>query len=225
LAGQFFRKWLQKCLHTTDTCKTNAGYETDFETKPVALDYKFSPMTYENPYIYYMQPILKCILKQKQIPYQRLELVVIDADQGRSDDMDDIRIVLEDLAQGLNYLLLITDEPDSYKHFAEEMYQENGLLVQQVPKSAKKESRGNFIIDFERNGKILSECIHAKTTYLPIYKKPWEISENLDIIVPVGYNTLVVSGISLPAESRDSFKYERFMNDKIDRLDREFRKG
>ena len=97
-------------------------------------------MTYENPYIYYIQPILKCILKQKQIPYQRLELVVIDADQGRSDDMDDIRIVLEDLAQGLNYLLLITDEPDSYKHFAEEMYQENGLIVQQVPKSAKKES-------------------------------------------------------------------------------------
>lgn len=225
MAGQFFRKWLQKCLHTTDTRRTNAGFETDFETGPVALDYKFSPMTYENPYIYCMQPILKCILKQKQIPYQRLELVVIDADQGRSDDIDDIRIVLEDLAQGLNYLLLITDEPDSYKHFTEEMYQENGLIVQQVPKSAKKESRGNFIIDFERDGKILSECIHAKTTYLPIYKKPWEISENLDIIVPVGYNTLVVSGISLPTESRDSFKYERFMNDKIDRLDQEFRKG
>lgn len=224
MAGKLFRNWLYKYFLRMKHSGIEA-YETNIETEQVALRDMFSPMTYENPYIYYMQPILKFILNEKHIPYQKLELIIIDADEGRSDDIHDIQIVLEDLAQGLNYLLLITDEPDSYKNFADEMYQENGLIVQQIPKSAKKEARGNLIIDFERDSKILTECIHSKAVYLPIYKKPWEISENLDIIVPVGYNTLVVSGIPLPMKSEDSSKYERFMNDKIDRLDQEFRKG
>ena len=28
--------------------------------------------------------------------------------------------------------------------------------------------------------------------YIPIHKKPWKIAENLDIIVPFGYNTVIV---------------------------------
>ena len=67
--------------------------------------------------------------------------------------------------------------------------------------------------------------IRPNMVYLPIYKKPWEISENLDIIVPVGYNTLVIDSIPLPYQSGEYSHYKRFMNDKIDRLDREFRKG
>ena len=115
---------------------------------------------------------------------------------------------------------MVTDRPEKYKTFADEMYEENGLIVQQISKSVCQQARGNVILDFERSsGFFRKNTVDSKAIYLPIYKRPWEISENLDILVPVGYNTLVVGGI-LPA---DWLEY-RYMNER-DRLDREFRKG
>ena len=40
--------------------------------------------------------------------------------------------------------------------------------------------------------------------YLPIYKKPWQIAENLNISVPIGYNTVIVKGLDLREESGSS---------------------
>lgn len=189
----------------------------------------FSPMTYENPFIIYMHKIIEQLIRQKNISYKKLELVMIDAENGRGQDENDIDEILYKIGQRLNYLLLVTDTPDRYKAFVDEMYEENGLIVQQVYKSAHKPARGNLVLDFERDGGILGEdriynC--SGTIYLPIYKRQWEISENLDILVPVGYNTLVVEGI-LPADYlEDGSINERFRKDKMtDRLDREFRKG
>ena len=149
-----------------------------------------------------------------------MELVIIDAEENKDQDDEDIQIVLDELNQQLNYLLMVTDRPERYETFADEMYEENGLIVQQISKSVCQQARGNVILDFERSsGFFRKNTVDSKAIYLPIYKRPWEISENLDILVPVGYNTLVVGGI-LPV---DWLEY-RYMNER-DRLDREFRKG
>ncbi len=180
----------------------------------------FSPLTYKNPYIVFMHKIIASVILQRKISFQRLELVIIDAEENRDQDDNDIRAVLLELDQRLNYLLLVTDRPERYADFADEMYEENGLIVQLAAKSLYRQTRGNVILDFERTSDLMgktTEC--SKTVYLPIYKRPWEVGENLDILVPVGYNTLVVGGI-LPEDWQEG----RYMNER-DRLDMEFRKG
>jgi len=161
---------------------------------------KFSPMTYQNPCITKMRSIVEHVIADREVSFQKLELVVLDAEcgQGEQDDYD-IQDTLSQLAFGLNYLLLVTDRPDFYEDFMFQMYEENGLVVQQVCKSVCKNVRGNFILDFERAGKVPKESmIRPGVIYMPVYKKPWEIGENLDIKVPVGYNTLVIEGVLSP---------------------------
>ncbi len=220
-----FRKWIEQRRNR----KYGGISETASNLEKHVSKNAFSPMTYENPFIIYMHQIIEQLIRKKKISYKKLELVIMDAENGRDQDEDDIDEILYQIGQRLNYLLLVTDTPDRYKGFMDEMYEENGLIVQQLDKSAHRQARGNLVLDFERDGGILGEdrifdC--SSVIYLPIYKRPWEISENLDILVPVGYNTLVVEGI-LPTDYLECGSInERFRKDKMtDRLDREFRKG
>lgn len=203
--------------------------KTVSETKDVVLEDGFSPMTYQNPFIYYMHEILDQIISKKNISFQKLELIIIDAEDFHDSDIDDVLFVLNDLSQELNYLLILSDRIDAYEKFSDQMYEENGLIVQKCTKSVQKKARGNLVLDFERSGKFCPQnVIYPETIYLPVYKKPWEISEKLDIIVPVGYNTLVVDGFFLPQPEECCSMNGRFMKDRInktDRLDQEFRKG
>lgn len=220
---RIIRTWISRWRNRKHT--QNA--ETNFLAEKNIRKNVFSPMTYQNPYIIYMHEIIERVISLKKLSFQKLELVVIDAEEYRDPDDDDIQTVLYGLDQRLNYLLLITDRPDRYESYMNEMYEETGLIVQQLPKSARRQARGNLILDFERGGGLLGEAaMNAHAVYLPIYKRPWEISENLDILVPVGYNTLVVDGIFPPDSEGCASINERFRKDKmIDRLDREFRKG
>lgn len=216
---KIWRNWIKK----QHLCK-ELEVQKDFNQ---AVGYRFSPMTYKNPYIPQIREILEKIIYEKKVPFQKLELVVIDADinQEKEDDLD-IQNALHQLSIGLNYLLLVTDRIAYYKDFIDDMYEDNGLVVQQIPKSASSRIRGNFILDFERSKDAAPKClIRPGIVYLPIYKKPWEIGENLDIIVPVGYNTLVVEGILFPQPGEYGVSNKGFMEDKADRLDQEFRKG
>lgn len=157
----------------------------------------FSPLTYQNPCISKMRSIVEHVIADKQVTFQKLELVILDAESGQDiqDDFD-IKDTLSQLAFGLNYLLLVTDRPDFYEDFVYDMYEENGLIVQQAPKSVCKNVRGNLVLDFEREGEAPKESLlRPGIIYVPIYKKQWEIGENLDIKVPVGYNTLVIEGV------------------------------
>lgn len=160
----------------------------------------FSPLTYQNPCISNMRSIVEHVIADREVTFQKLELVILDAgsEQDVQDDFD-IQDTLSQLVFGLNYLLLVTDRPDFYENFVFDMYEENGLIVQQVEKSVCKNVRGNFILDFERAGEVPKESmLRPGVIYVPIYKKPWEIGENLDIKVPVGYNTLVIEGVLSP---------------------------
>lgn len=205
-----------------DLPDTDMLIRTD-NTAPVK---KFSPMTYQNPFIMYIQSVMEQILKKKNIPCQKLELIIIDAEADRDEDDNDIENVLYELAEQLNYLLLVTDRPEKFEDFMEMAYEENGLIVQHIPKTARKRARGNLVMDFERSTGIGTENMKSGTVYLPVYKRPWEIGENLDIIVPVGYNTLVVRDIFPSDFGIECLTDENFVKDrKSDRLDREFRKG
>ncbi len=218
---EILKRWISKWFGQAEVYNPEIKYTTDH----VVFENDFSPMTYRNPFIMHIQAIIEQVIRMKHIPIQKLELIIIDAEEEQEDD-DDIENVLFELVKQLNYLLLVTDRPKRYEEFMELVYEENGLIVQQMPKSARKEARGNLVLDFERSGGISVESMDTGIIYVPMYKRQWEIGENLDIIVPVGYNTLVVSGIFPSNLKEECLKDERFVEDrKLDRLDREFRKG
>ncbi len=216
---KIFLKWFRKCF------RRKAPTEPDLQQNvgQAGLEYEFSPMTYKNPCIACLHTVLEQILKLRQIPYKKLELIIIDADAGLNEqDNSDIYFVLSQVSEKLNYLLLVTDRPEYYENFVYKMYEENGLIVQQLAKCDRQHARGNLILDFERAGDINAKApICPGTIYLPVYKKPWEVGENLDIKVPVGYNTLVVSGIHMPQQEQLLSDYSSHW----DRLEQEFRNG
>lgn len=123
-------------------------------------------------------------------------------DAWTTHDDRDIEMTLTFLAPRLNYLMLVTDRPVYYKEFVHTMYEEYGLIVQRMPKTARLRARGNLILDFERGADLdKGSAGRQDAWYIPVYKKRWEIGENLDITVPVGYNTLVITGAGfLPAD-------------------------
>ncbi len=184
----YWRKWVRKFKKSKkDAFVPISGGKADV----------FSPLTYHNPCISKMRSVVERVIADREVTFQKLELVILDAQSGQDvkDDFD-IQDTLSQLANGLNYLLLVTDRPDFYEDFVYDMYEENGLIVQHAPKSVCERVRGNFVLDFEREGEAPKESmLRPGVIYVPIYKKPWEIGENLDIKVPVGYNTLVIEGV------------------------------
>lgn len=184
----------------------------------------FSPMEYENPCICRMRQIIFKILEQRNMTCQDLKLVVIDSDFEKDDY--DIQLVLSQFGGMLNYLMLVTERPVYYEGFMDAMFEEYGLVVQQVLKTEYRGAYGNLILDFTRYSHVPNDFQPAAgALYLPVYKKAWEICENLDILVPVGYNTLVVEGIVLTAGKGHCIVQEELFENKLDRLDQEFRKG
>lgn len=158
---------------------------------------------YENPYLPWMRQILCDILPQRGLSYQTLRLAVLDTDEDEEiifwEDM--VLQVLNDLAEDLNGLLIFTRRPAYFQEYVERMYEENGLLVQIWEKGrlGKKgfqaELAANTLLDFERQGGVYQMGLREPALYIPIYKKPWKTAENLDILVPIGYNTVIVRGI------------------------------
>lgn len=137
----------------------------------------------------------------------------------------DVCDVLMQLSGDLNFLTIYTERPVYFEGFAETMYVENGLIVSIFPKAFLKcvssnaiyynndgraEARlsnggktdflsgdGNVkvILDFEWEGKFYDGQMSTGRYYIPIHKKPWKTAENLDIVVPIGYNTVIVKRI------------------------------
>lgn len=136
-----------------------------------------------------------------------------------------VQEVLEQLAGDLNFLTIYTKRPAYFYPFAETMYEENGLIVRIFPKEMLhktacahkvsrtkemqkhggdmgKKSRTCFaadtwqlVLDFEWEGKCYTGQMRPGRYYIPIHKKPWEQAENLDIMVPIGYNTVIVKSL------------------------------
>lgn len=163
-------------------------------------------MSYSNEFLQNFRPIYFSILKAKQLRPERVEIEVIDEEsEGYSIfEPADVRDVLMQLSCDLNFLTIYTDRPVYFEQFAETMYGENGLVVLLFPKSFLKHCSSNFrlgsgnakvILDFEWEGKCYDGQMQDGNYYIPIHKKPWQTAENLDIVVPIGYNTVIVKRI------------------------------
>lgn len=160
-------------------------------------------MAFENPYLVEFAPIFFCVIKEKGINLAKAELIIFDeeVEEPHLFEQADALDVLNQLKENINSLTVYTDRKEYYFEFAECAYEENGLVTAIMPKKEQKwvgrsDSEGKFkiILDFEWSGR----CYHlggvTNCGYIPIHKKPWEIRENLDIVVPFGYNTVIVKG-------------------------------
>lgn len=179
LPGVF--KWLQRIRKT----KTRQEAGTESEA------YK------ENPYLPYIREILKQVLKKRGLDYGRMRLLIIDTDLETGEIFweDAVLSALEDLSPDLNFLTIFTNRAAYFQEYAETMYEEHGLLVCLEEKQNQTLGSANTVLDFERQGRFWQPDLPEPSIYLPIYKKEWERAENLDIFVPIGYNTVTVEGI------------------------------
>ena len=158
-------------------------------------------MPYKNPFLLNFVPIFLEILKQKNINPKTLEYVFIDeeADGHHAFEEADVKDVLEQLCDEMNALTIYTNREGYFSKFVYDVCEENGLIVTLLPKSEL--SRANFnggkinsvmILDFEWEGNCYILKNNYRCFYIPIHKKPWKLGKNLDIIVPFGYNTVIV---------------------------------
>ena len=87
------------------------------------------PMSYPNPFLRNFRPVFFAILKEKSLSLKRVELEVIDeeAEDYSAFEPADVRDVLEQLSEDLNFLTIYTERPAYFKEFAETMYVDNGL--------------------------------------------------------------------------------------------------
>lgn len=161
------------------------------------------PELRDNPYLPYIREVLDQVLPQRGLDYGRMRLLVIDADTDPEAIFweDEVLTALTDLSPDLNFLTILTNRAAYFQEYAEIMYQENGLLVCMEEKGKSAFQTANTVLDFERGGKLWEMALTEPSIYLPIYKKRWETAENLDIYVPIGYNTVIVKGI-LAVEKR-----------------------
>lgn len=155
----------------------------------------------ENPFLFQLRSILEQVLEQYELTYQEFRPVLIDTDVAPESmlDEDDVSIVLEQISGDLNYLHIFTERPAYFQEYIERMYEDSGLVVQVEGKKQAVLPDCNIILDMERNGAYPGKWICGmgrkmeKCCYIPVYKKEWR-AENLDISVPIGYNTVIVKG-------------------------------
>ncbi len=152
-----------------------------------------------NPYLPKLRMILGQVLEQYGIGYQHFSPLLIDTDTQPESllDEDDVELVLEQISPDLNYLKIATDRPAYFSPYIERMYEETGLVVQMEAKGQTSVNGINVVLDMEWEGSCHREYMKEQILYIPIYKRPWsklEMEQNLDISIPIGYNTMIVKG-------------------------------
>lgn len=167
-------------------------------------------MFYSNRFLTDFRSVYAGILKAKDVCPQKAELELLDGEPEGEALFEPAGIleVLFQLEEDLNFLTIYTARPAYFGEFAETMYEKNGLVVQLCAKEmllsggqtiygknpfhcAEKKTE-IFLLDFEVDGNCYERLGRGGRHYIPIYKKPWETAENLDIRVPIGYNTVIV---------------------------------
>ena len=128
--------------------------------------------------------------------------------------------VLEQIGDELNALTIYTDRPAYFHEFAETMYEKTGLVSLIVSKKRlglaknKEKNSSILLLDFEWNSALYEKQIALGKHYIPIHKKTWRTAENLDIAVPIGYNTVIVKSMHHQREKlgRDRFEEAFYEN-------------
>lgn len=172
-------------------------------------------MSYSNVFLRDFRPVFLGILNEKKLSPAQVAVEIIDEEPEGEGIFEPVgvREVLEQLAEDMNFLAIYTDRPAYFLPFAERMYEENGLIVNIFLKKELKNisartylsicgksnktgvTAETLILDFEWEGACRTQLIRCGEYYIPIHKKPWKKGENLDIMVPIGYNTVIVKGM------------------------------
>lgn len=171
-------------------------------------------MSYPNEFLRNFRPIFLGIIEEKHLSAKQVELEIID-EEGEAYSLfepADVKDALEQISEDLNFLTIYTERPAYFFEFAETMYEENGLIVTLLSKEQlkfmRREKNQQIMLDFEWEGKCYDRQICGGKFYIPIHKKPWEIADNLDIIVPIGYNTVIVKGTYIKQEKPERDRFE-----------------
>ena len=153
-----------------------------------------------NPFLPRLRGILEEVLALYQMDYRTFCPLLLDTDTPPESmlDEDDVELVLEQISKDLNFLKVATTRPAYFEAYIERMYEDTGLVVQVTPKGQASLSGVNAVLDMEWEGRCHREYMVEPILYLPIYKRPWikmEFEQNLDISIPIGYNTVIVKGV------------------------------
>ena len=156
-------------------------------------------MSFSNGFLYDFKPVYEGILAAKGVKPECAVVEVIDEEPDGAGMFEPAGTleVLGQIGDELNALTIYTDRAAYFGEFAETMYEKNGLVVLIVSKRhlavrKMKNDSDIFLFDFEWNGAFYEKQIVVGKHYIPIHKKAWRTAENLDIEVPIGYNTVIV---------------------------------
>ena len=158
-------------------------------------------VAYENPFLRDFAVIFDKILTKKGFDPAKLELIIFDEERRTEDSLkkNDVLEVLYQLGENLNTLTIYTQEPQFFLNFTRQYSEESGLITIFEPKRKQKKAfvkkslgKQKIILDFERKGFYYGVGNYIECAYIPIYKRPWQRCENLDIMIPFGYNIVIV---------------------------------
>lgn len=154
-----------------------------------------------NPYLSKLRSIMEQLLPMYQLSYRDFRPLLIDTDTPPESllDEDPAAVVLEQLSEDLNFLRISSDRPAYFSDYIHRMYEESGLVVQILPKGQDMLDDINVILDLEVKGDCPRNYMREHILYIPVFKRKWNHAgslQNLDISIPIGYNTVIVKGIS-----------------------------
>lgn len=156
-------------------------------------------MDFPNEFLTDFQAVYRGILAAKNVKPECAKVEVIDEEtdgQSRFEPIGPLEI-LKQIADDLNFLTVYTNRPAYFREFADTMYEKNGLVSLILSKrrlfmQTAEKKQVTFLFDFEWQGSFYEKQINCGKYYIPIHKKVWQTAENLDIAVPIGYNTVIV---------------------------------
>lgn len=154
----------------------------------------------ENPYLHKFHIILQQILERYRMPYREFCPLLVDTDMPPESllDEDQVEVMLEQISEDLNFLRIVTDRPAYFTDYIQRMYEDSGLVVQVCPKGQEISADINVVLDMEQKGDCPLRQMKEHMLYIPVYKRRWSCVENagnLDISIPIGYNTVIVKGV------------------------------
>lgn len=183
-----------------------------FRHKKTAEDIPLkSPREKDNPYLPHIREITEAVLAEKKIHYRDFFPVFVDGEEPEK-----TLLAAQELGPDLNRMAILTGQSGYFEDYRDTMYEEEGLIIEIFSKektnleSLLQRQEGNTVIlDFEKEQELINLPSFEEALYIPIFKRPWESTGNLDIAVPIGYNTLIVRGIDISKKQPVLDKFEQ----------------